>query len=139
MAEVLLLPSLYLGFIVGLYEAILLHRDVSIPTHRFGHMIHALLFAMIAVFASMNVGYVYDVFSGLKDLMYVNNPLIFRVLIGLIAMVKMHAVSAALSRGASVIGTREKWTHTFIVAALIIGAPYVWPLLEPFVSRYLPT
>lgn len=138
MAEVLILPALYLGFIVGLYEAIVLHRDVSIPAHRFGHMIHALIFALIAVFASMNVTYVYEVFPGLNDIMFVNNPIIFRVLIALVAMIKIHAISAALGRGASVVGTREKWTHSFIVGVLIVAAPYLWTFIEPFVSNYLP-
>ncbi len=138
MAEVLLLPSLYLGFIIGLYEALLLHRDVSIPTHRFGHMMHALIFAIIAVFASMNVGFLYDLFPSLSTVQFVNNPLIFRIIIGIILMIKMHAVSAALGKGASVIGMREKWTHTFIIGALVVGAPYFWPFIQPFVSKYLP-
>ena len=138
MAEFMLLPALYMGLVVGLYEAILLHRDVSVPTHRFGHMIHAMIFAMVAVFASMNVDFVLSVIPALGNIPLINNPLIFRIAIALVAMIKMHAVSAAapgMAGGTG--GMREKWSHSFIIAAAIVAAPYVWPFIEPAVG-FLP-
>ncbi len=138
MAELLILPAIYMGLVIGLYEAILLHRDVSVPTHRFGHMFHALIFAMIAVFASMNVDYVLSLIPALQNIPLINNPLIFRIAIALIAMIKMHAVSAAAPgmAGGSV-GLKEKWSHSFVIAGLIVAAPYVWPMIEPAVG-FLP-
>lgn len=138
MAEFMLLPALYMGLVVGLYEAILLHRDVSVPTHRFGHMIHAMIFAMVAVFASMNVDFVLSVIPALGNIPLINNPLIFRIAIALVAMIKMHAVSAAApGMAGGTVGMREKWSHSFIIAATIVAAPYVWPFIEPAVG-FLP-
>jgi len=138
MAEFMLLPALYMGLVVGLYEAILLHRDVSVPTHRFGHMIHAMIFAMVAVFASMNVDFVLSVIPALGNIPLINNPLIFRIAIALVAMIKMHAVSAAApGMAGGTVGMREKWSHSFIIAAAIVAAPYVWPFIEPAVG-FLP-
>mgnify|MGYP001600792208 FL=1 len=71
MAELLILPAIYIGILVGLYEAILMHRDVMVPTHRFGHMLHALIFAIVAVFASMNVEYVLSLFPSLQNIMLI--------------------------------------------------------------------
>ncbi len=134
----MLLPALYMGLVVGLYEAILLHRDVSVPTHRFGHMIHAMIFAMVAVFASMNVDFVLSVIPALGNIPLINNPLIFRIAIALVAMIKMHAVSAAApGMAGGTVGMREKWSHSFIIAATIVAAPYVWPFIEPAVG-FLP-
>ncbi len=138
MAELLILPALYLGLVIGLYEAILLHRDVTVPTHRFGHMFHALVLSMIFVFASMNVDFVLSIIPALQNIAFVSNPLVFRIAIGVIALFKIHAVSAAAPgmAGASV-GLKEKWSHSLIIAALIVVVPYVWPYIEPAVG-FLP-
>lgn len=138
MAELVILPALYLGLVIGLYEAILVHRDVSVPAHRFGHMFHALIFAVVAVFATMNVDFVLDLIPALASIPLIGNALVFRIAIGLIAMIKMHAISAAAPgmAGGSV-GLKEKWSHSFIIAALIVAAAYIWPYLEPVVG-FLP-
>ena len=54
-----LVPSIVFGAVIGLYEILLIHRDVTVPTHRFGHSLHALAYAIIAVFCTMNVPYVF--------------------------------------------------------------------------------
>jgi len=136
--ELVILPAVYLGLVIGLYEAILLHRDVSIPAHRFGHMIHALIFSVVAVFATMNVDFVFGSIPSLSNIMYIGNPLVFRILIGIIVMIKIHTISAVAPgmAGAS-IGLKEKWSHSFIIAGLIIAAYYIWPYIEPVVG-FLP-
>ena len=96
MAEFVFLPAILLGLIIGLYEAILMHRDVKVPTHRFGHTIHALIFAVIAVFAVMNVEFVFSILPFLQNIPAIGNVLVFRIAIGLIAMIKIHGVSAAI-------------------------------------------
>ena len=60
------------------------------------------------------------------------------IAIALIAMIKIHAVSAAApGMAGGAVGLKEKWSHSFIVAALIIASPYVWPYIEPAVG-FLP-
>ncbi|MEM4282733.1 MAG: hypothetical protein QXU88_01210 [Candidatus Woesearchaeota archaeon] len=136
-AELLIKPAIALGLIIGIYEAILLHRDVTIPTHRFGHSIHAIFYAIIAVFATMNVEFVMGYLTFLPE--FLQNVLMFRILIGIITMVKIHGVSAAIkgSYGGGVVGTRETWFHSFLIAALVVLAPYVWPFLEPIAPAWL--
>src|SRR5574341_276042 len=129
MAEFMLVPPLILGAVIGIYEIILLHRDVTIPTHRFGHGIHAIVFAIVAVFATMNTPWVFDTFVFLQGIPFMS-PLIFQIAVGLIAMLKIHGVSAAIktSVGGISLGLKETWAHSFIIGALIVLAPYAWPL-----------
>lgn len=134
MAEaILVMPSLLLGLAIGIYEAILLHRDVTVPTHRFGHMGHALVYAVAATFASMNVPFVLSVIPQLQSVPLLNNVLIFRLVIGIITVIKIHGVSAAIksSAASATVGMKETWFHSFLIGALVVIAPYAWPLIAP--------
>lgn len=137
MAEFMLVPPLILGAIIGIYEIILLHRDVTIPTHRFGHGVHAIVFAIIATFATMNTQWVFEMFAFLEGVPFMS-PLVFQIAVGLIAMLKIHGVSAAIktSIGGISVGLRETWAHSFVIGALIVLAPYVWPLIEPVMPEW---
>jgi hypothetical protein len=137
MAEFLVVPPLLLGAIIGLYEIILLHRDVTVPTHRFGHGIHAIVFAIIATFATMNTPWVLETFAFLQGIPFMQ-PIVFQIAIGLIAMLKIHGVSAAIktSVGGVSVGLRETWFHSALVGALIVAAPYVWPLISPALPEW---
>ncbi len=139
MAEFLVMPALVMGVLIGLYEAILLHRDVKVPTHRFGHMIHAFGFAIIAVFATMNVSWVLENFTFLQNIMFISNPLVLQIVIGVIAMVKIHGTSAAIKTtvGGASVGMRETWAHSFMIGALIVLAPYIWNILGPLLPGWL--
>jgi hypothetical protein len=137
MADFLVMPPVILGLIIGIYEIILLHRDVTVPTHRFGHGIHAIVFAVIATFATMNTPWVFDSFPALANVPFIS-PLLFQIAVGLIAMLKIHGVSAAIKTtiGGLSVGLKETWTHSFIIGALIVAAPYVWPILEPIMPSW---
>jgi hypothetical protein len=137
MAEFMLVPPLIMGVIIGLYEIILIHRDVTVPTHRFGHSVHALIFAVVATFATMNTPWVFDNFAFLQGLPFMS-PLIFQIIIGLIAVMKIHGVSAAIKTtiGGISVGMRETWFHSILVGALIVAAPYVWPLVAPVLPAW---
>jgi hypothetical protein len=137
MADFMLVPPVILGAIIGIYEIILLHRDVTVPTHRFGHGIHAVIFAIIATFCTMNTPWVFQMFPALSTIPYVT-PLIFQVIVGIIAMIKIHGVSAAIktSVGGISIGLRETWFHSVLIGALIVAAPYAWPFLQPVMPSW---
>ncbi len=138
MAALILIPSLLLGLVIGIYEAILVHRDVTVPLHRFGHTIHAIIFAVIATFASMNVPFVLSLLSSIDLPSWLLYPLVFRIAIGLIAVIKIHGVSAAIqgSVGVSSIGLAEKWSHSLLIGALIVLAPYVYPFIAPLLPLW---
>ena len=137
MADFMLMPPVILGLVIGIYEIILLHRDVTVPTHRFGHGVHAIFFAVIATFATMNTPWVFENFAFLSGIPFIS-PLVFQIIVGLIAMLKIHGVSAAIktSIGGISLGLKETWTHSFIIGALIVSAPYVWPLIEPVMPEW---
>ena len=139
MAGIVLLPALVIGALIGLYESILLHRDVTVPTHRFGHTLHAFVFAIIAVFITMNTAFVYHTFSFLHSVPILQHAIVFQVAIGLITVIKIHGTSFAVrSRfGMASVGMAETWTHSFMVGALVVAAPYVWPLLQPMMPVWL--
>jgi len=137
MAEFLIMPPIILGLVIGIYEIILLHRDVTVPTHRFGHGIHAIVFAIIACFATMNTAWVFATFTFLQGIAFLK-PVVFQVIVGIIAMIKIHGVSAAIKTtiGGMSLGLKETWTHSFIVGALIVAAPYVWPFIAPVMPAW---
>lgn len=137
MADFMLMPPVILGLVIGIYEIILLHRDVTVPTHRFGHGIHAIVFAVIATFATMNTPWVFENFTFLSGIPFIS-PLVFQILVGVVAMLKIHGVSAAIktSIGGISLGLKETWTHSFIIGALIVAAPYAWPLIEPVMPEW---
>ena len=138
MADFIILPAIISGLVIGIYEAILIHRDVTVPTHRFGHMIHALVIAVIATFITFNVPFTLSLFPFLANIPVLGSVLGVRILVGFIMLVKIHGTSAALkSTGTSTAGLAETWTHSFIVAVLTIIAPYIWPFIAPLLPAVL--
>lgn len=140
MPDFLIWPSIYFGIIIGIYEIILLQKDVQVPMHRFSHAIQALIFILIAVFASMNAELILQTFAFLQNIQFVNNVIILRAIIGLIVMLKIYFVSAAVSgRGIGrAFGMREKFTHTLVIGIFVAASPYIWLLIKPLVSNFLP-
>ncbi len=139
MVELVIIPALFIGAIIGVYEAILLHRDVTVPTHRFGHTLHAFVYAIIAVFITMNTAFVYHTFSFLHQVPLLEHAIVFQIAIGLITVIKVHGSSYAIrSRfGGASVGMAETWTHSLLVGALVVAAPYIWPFLQPMMPAWL--
>ncbi len=138
MAEALIIgPALALGFIIGTYEAIVIHRDVTVPTHRFGHMIHALILSMLFVFVTMNVEFVLANFTFLTTIPLLGTALGLRIAVGLIAAIKIHGVSRAIKTGATAAGLGETWFHSILIGALIIAAPYIYPSVENMLPEWI--
>jgi len=131
-ADLLIGPALFLGLIIGAYEAIVVHRDVTVPTHRFTHMIHALVLSVLFVFASMNVDFVLSIIPALKNIPIIGSPLIVRVIIGLIATIKIHIISKVIpgTTTGAIKGMSETWLHSLLIGALIVAAPYLYPFIE---------
>jgi hypothetical protein len=139
MADIVIVPALVCGILIGAYEAILLHRDVQIPTHRFGHMMHAFVYAIIAVFFTMNAGFIYSTFSFLQSIPLIQYPIVFQILVGVITVVKIHGASAAIKGtvGGGAVGMKETWAHSAVIGVLVVIAPYVWPFVAPILPGFL--
>jgi len=136
---IIILPALAIGAVIGLYEAILLHRDVSVPTHRFGHTLHAFVYAIIAVFVTMNTAFVYNAFNFLHSIPGLQYPIVFQAIVGVITMIKIHGSSKVIQSryGMASVGLAETWTHSMIIGALVVAAPYAWPFIAPMMPVWL--
>ena len=139
MAELQYIGPLVMGIIIGLYELILVHRDENFRgSHWLSHGLHSVFWAILAVFATMNAEFVYANLTFLQNIPYISNILVFRIFIGLLTLIKVHAASAVVKTtiGSSK-GLKQTWAHSLIVAALVVLSPYIWPFIEPVVSPYL--
>ena len=134
MVEFILLPAIYIGALIGLYEIILVHKDEAFRgSHWLKHGWHAFLMTMFFVFLSMNVDFVYGLIPAL-----VSVPVVaIRVLIGLIATAKVHGAAAVLRGSALGPTIGETWFHSLVIGILITIAPYVWPFIEPLFTNVL--
>jgi hypothetical protein len=131
MAQLILGPAIALGLIIGLYEALLIHRDVHIPTHRLGHSIHALLLSTLFVLIAMNTQMFLSLFPQIAAIPYVGSVHAIRGIVGLIALIKIHTVSRAISSSVGAVrGLGETWFHSVLIAALIVAAPYAYENLN---------
>ncbi len=128
---IVLVPALFMGIIIGLVEIFFVHED-EVGMGWFMHAMHALPFTMFFVFVSMNISFVLGLLNlAITESLWVD--LGIRILIGVVAMIKIGSAAAIVGR----IG--EKWYHTIIIGALIIAAPYAWDLLGPIVVPMLPS
>lgn len=142
--SVLIFPVVALGIILGLYELILIHKDESFRgSHWLGHGLHAVVFMWIALFIVLNTDYFFSVagVAGWGWPAWLSSPWSFRILVGLILNIKMHATSAVIKGRAFSGGVSgrmaEHWTHTLVVSALVVVSPLYWPLIEPLIPAYL--
>ncbi len=139
MVDLILLPIIPLGIIIGLYELFAIHSDMNFRgSHWFGHGLHSVGTIMIALFIVMNTEYFLEITNLINSgWPLISNVLAVRIAIGLILNLKIHATSAIAKGRLAARGMAEHWTHTLIVSALVVVAPYVWPILEPIVPYYL--
>jgi ABC-type dipeptide/oligopeptide/nickel transport system permease subunit len=116
--DVVVLPALILGFLIGLVELYFVAEDEA-GMHWFMHGMHAVPFALLFVFVNMNTGPVLELIG------FANNPLILagvRVAIGITAFIKIKAAASITGKGK--IG--ESNLHLIVIMLLIIAAPYAW-------------
>lgn len=138
MAELVIVPAVVMGVLIGLIEVFFVQSDErGIGMASLMHGLHALPFCVLFVFASMNVAYICQ----LLNLHIAENfgiDLAVRIGVGLIAVFKITG-SAAIARGTHI---GEKLPHSLILGALIVAAPYLWafvsPALNPIISQYSP-
>ena len=132
-------PIIPVGLVLGLYELILIHRDENFRgSHWFGHGLHAVVLMWIGLFIVFNVEFFLDVSGlGAMDIPFITNPLVIQILVGLILNIKMHATSAVAKGKLAARGMAEHWTHTILISALVVAAPYIWPFVAPFVPAWI--
>jgi hypothetical protein len=131
-------PPLALGIIIGAYEALIIHRDVTVPTHRMGHTVHAFLLSIAFTFATMNTAFVLSLIPQLQSIPILGTSIGLNIAIGLLAAIKIHAVSRAVkTTGITAAGLGETWFHSILIGALIAVAPYIYPILLPMLPAWI--
>ncbi|MBS3148940.1 hypothetical protein J4219_08765 [Candidatus Woesearchaeota archaeon] len=136
MAELIIGPALALGLIIGVYELIVVHRDVDKAFARSMHGTQAIITSIIFTFVSMNADFVYTAAPVFQSIPL--GPLGLQIAAGLIAAVKIHGANQTkgLSSGSGV-KAGETWFHSILVGALIVAAPYVYPIVEPMLPDWV--
>ena len=123
MAELIILPALIIGVIIGLIEMIFVHSD-EIGMGWFMHGLHAFPFTVLFTFVSVNVGWVLAFIpGGITETFWVD--LGVRLVVSIIAMIKIAMAAAIAGR------VGERIHHTLIIGALIFASGYVAPII-PF-------
>ncbi len=131
MEGIVLVPALLMGVIIGLVEVFFVHADEA-GMGWLMHALHALPFTMLFVFVSMNISFALSLLNfAITENIWVDIGI--RVVIGIIAMVKIGAAAAIVGR------VGEKWYHTVAIGILIIVAPYIWMLVGPTITPLLPS
>lgn len=131
MADLVICPAIAMGLVVGIIEFGFVHADEP-GGIGFGHAFHALPWAVLAVFISLNIPFVLHLIGiDLTDNFTLD--LLIRAGIAVISMVKIQ-MAAAIGRGVG-----EKIPHTIIIGVLIFAAPYLWEfVLEGLIGGLLP-
>jgi hypothetical protein len=132
---ILVSPAILLGGIIGLYEAIVIHRDVKVVSHRLMHTLHAILLSIGFVFLTLNAEFILANTPTLKQISFLN-VFIVQISIGVLAAVKIHLVSRSDHFGSSFVSA-ETWLHSGLVGVLVVTAPYIYPLAESVLPRWL--
>ncbi len=116
--EIVIIPVVVIGLVLAILELVFVHQDET-GMGWMKHGLHAIPTMFIFIFISMNIPLVLEL-VGWKDNMWINIGI--RVVIGIIAMIKIGAAAAVAGR------VGEKLPHTLIIGALIMVAPYLWEI-----------
>lgn len=124
-------PSVLMALILSAVEIGFVHADEA-GMHWITHALHTLPFMFLFTFISMNVGWALSL-VGFAENMWID--LGVRVVIGIVAMVKIGAAASITGKG----GVGEKKIHILIIGVLVAAAPYAWIyVLDGLIGKYIP-
>jgi len=127
--QLVIMPTIIIGVIIGLIEIMFVHADEN-GMGWLIHSLHAIPVTIIFIFISMNIAFVAGIFHYKITENFIVD-LIVRIIIGIIAMVKIGG-AAAVVRGSKL---GEKWYHILIIGVLVMFAPYLWVYILPYLPK----
>lgn len=131
-------PALALGILIGLYEVLIIHRDVTVGARKFGHATHAFLLSIAFTFCTMNTAFVLSISPPLQNIPVLGTQLGLNIALGVLAAVKIHGVSRATRTNVgTTAGLAETWFHSLLIGGLIAAAPYIYPFIEPALPGWI--
>ncbi len=123
-----ILGAVVWGVIVGAIDIIFMITDLSGDAKStIMHGLSSMIYVIALTFAALNIDFV----VGLGLPSFLSNQYLMLFLLGLIAMVVVHAKSAVFSRARGP-GTHERWPHSLIIGVLVALSPFIWPYLQSF-------
>ncbi len=129
-------PVIPLTIVLGIIQLIFIHKDEPFRgSHWFTHGVHILLVMPLFLLAVFNTEYFLDL-TGLRDVAFIGNVWVIRVIIGLIFGIKSYAISSVIKGGAGTRGMHEGFLHVLIMMALVTTAPLYWPVVEPLLPEW---
>ena len=117
--DLVIVPVIVIGLVLAFLEMIFIHQDEA-GMGWLKHGLHAIPTMFIFLFISMNVPLVESMLK-IADKLWI--VISIRVVIGLIAIVKIKAAAAVAGR------VGENWMHVLIIGALVIAAPFLWEMV----------
>lgn len=131
-AELLIVPSVLMAVVLSLLEIHFVHQD-EMGLRWFSHAIHTVPFMFLFTFLAMNVSWALGLI-GMAENFWID--LGTRVVIGIVAMVKIKAAASITGQGR----VGESNIHTLIIGLLIIASAYIWDYaLADLIGQYLPS
>lgn len=117
--EFTIIPVIVMGIILGIIELIFVHKD-EVGMGWLKHGLHAIPTMIFFLFISMNIGFVLS-FFGMKENLWLD--IAIRVVVGIIAMIKIKAAAAVAGR------VGESTIHIIIIGVLVMAAPFLWEII----------
>lgn len=131
MAELLIGASILMALILSIIELAFVHADES-GMRWLTHGLHTIPFMFIFTFIAMNIGWALSLIGMHENFLI---DLGARVVIGIIAMIKIGAAASITGQG----GVGEKKFHILIIGVLVMASPYIWQyVLDGLIGKYMP-
>ena len=116
------------GAIIGIIDIAFMVSDLSGDAKStIAHGLSSMIYVIALTFAALNIEFI----VGLGLPSFLSNQIIMLVLLGLIAVIVVHAKSAVFSRARGP-GTHERWAHSLVIGILVAATPYIWPFIQSF-------
>ena len=123
-----IIGALIWGAIIGIIDIAFMVSDLSGDAKStVAHGLSSMIYIIALTFAALNIGFI----VGLGLPSFLSNQIIMLVLLGLLAVIVVHAKSAVFSRARGP-GTHERWAHSLVIGILVAATPYIWPFIQTF-------
>jgi len=123
-----IIGALIWGAIIGIIDIAFMVSDLSGDAKStVAHGLSSMIYIIALTFAALNIEFI----VGLGLPSFLSNQIIMLVLLGLLAVIVVHAKSAVFSRARGP-GTHERWAHSLVIGILVAATPYIWPFIQTF-------
>ena len=121
-----IIGAVIMGILVRILDIVFMVTDLSGDAKStITHGLSSMIYLIALCFAALNIEFI--VGMGLPS--FLSNQIIMLGLLGVIAVIIVHAKSAVFSRARGP-GTHERWAHSLVIGVLVATTPYIWPFIQ---------